>query len=115
MDEFHSNVTSTTTLSPNVTTTTTVMPFVPIEDGIVNSSWPMIAGFFAWTAFLVSVWEISSHLSNYNKPYLQKYIVRILWMVPIYALNSVSFFDTFLILFGFLVLLVFLVLFGVLS
>lgn len=81
---------STTPIPSNGTTsTTTVMPFLPIEEGIVNSNWPMIAGIFAWTALLVSIWEISAHLSNYNKPYLQKYVVRILWMVPIYALNSV--------------------------
>ncbi|KAI1299244.1 Transmembrane protein [Halotydeus destructor] len=53
-----------------------------------GSAWPLIAGLFAWLALGISVWEISHHLMNYNKPYLQKYVIRILWMVPIYAMNS---------------------------
>jgi Organic solute transporter Ostalpha len=31
---------------------------------------------------------IISHLSNYNQPNVQCYIVRILWMVPIYSIES---------------------------
>jgi hypothetical protein len=31
---------------------------------------------------------IIQHALNYSKPHLQKYIIRILFMVPIYALNS---------------------------
>lgn len=52
--------------------------------------WPIIAGIFALVAIFFSLFEVYQHLLYYNKPYLQKYIVRILWMVPIYALNSVS-------------------------
>ncbi|OTF75941.1 proteasome subunit beta type-3-like protein [Euroglyphus maynei] len=52
------------------------------------SDWPYIAGLFALTAIFLSLFEIFKHMQYYNKPYLQKYIVRILWMVPIYALNS---------------------------
>ena len=54
-----------------------------------DSVWPLVAGIFAFLALFMSIWEISQHLRNYNKPYLQKYVVRILWMVPIYAMNSV--------------------------
>lgn len=50
--------------------------------------WPIIAGIFALVAIFFSLFEVYQHLLYYNKPYLQKYIVRILWMVPIYALNS---------------------------
>jgi hypothetical protein len=47
-----------------------------------------IAGFFAWTAVVLSLWLIYKHLRNYNEPHLQRPIVRILLMVPIYAINS---------------------------
>ncbi|RWS01887.1 Transmembrane protein 184C-like protein, partial [Dinothrombium tinctorium] len=43
---------------------------------------------FAWIAFFVAIYEIAQHLIHFNKPYLQKYVIRILWMVPIYAMNS---------------------------
>ncbi len=62
------------------------------DDVVSNSSWPLIAGVFAFLALFMSIWEITQHLLNYNKPYLQKYVVRILWMVPIYAMNSVNHF-----------------------
>lgn len=63
------------------------------------SHWPYIAGLFALIAIFLSLFEIFKHMQYYNKPYLQKYIVRILWMVPIYALNSVctSFFRCLII------------------
>ncbi|KAF7489573.1 Transmembrane protein [Sarcoptes scabiei] len=53
-----------------------------------TSDWPLVAGLFALTAIFLSIYEICKHMQHYTKPYLQKYIVRILWMVPIYALNS---------------------------
>ncbi|KAG8190546.1 hypothetical protein JTE90_004121 [Oedothorax gibbosus] len=39
-------------------------------------------------ALPITFWEITQHLVHYNKPYLQRHIIRILWMVPIYALNA---------------------------
>lgn len=48
----------------------------------------LIAAVFSISAILSSIWQITRHLIYYNKPYLQKYIVRILWMVPIYSVNS---------------------------
>lgn len=59
-----------------------------ISDG-TTSAWPIVAGVFAFLALIVSLWEIIQHAIHFNKPYLQKYVVRILWMVPIYAMNSV--------------------------
>jgi hypothetical protein len=53
----------------------------------INSTFG-IAGFFAWTAVFLSTWLIYKHLRNYNEPNLQRPIVRILLMVPIYAINS---------------------------
>lgn len=38
--------------------------------------------------FPLSISSIVGHLSNYNQPHVQCYIVRILWMVPIYSIES---------------------------
>ena len=32
--------------------------------------------------------QIYKHLTNFYKPELQRYIIRILWLVPIYAIDS---------------------------
>lgn len=66
---------------------TTLDPYVP-GGNKHNPVWATVAALFAWLALAISVWEISQHLVNYNKPYLQKYVIRILCMVPIYAMNS---------------------------
>jgi Organic solute transporter Ostalpha len=46
------------------------------------------AGAFVLLGFPVSMWGILGHLTNYNAPHIQVYIVRILWMVPIYSIES---------------------------
>lgn len=46
------------------------------------------AGAFVLLGFPVSMWGIVGHLANYNQPSVQVYIVRILWMVPIYSIES---------------------------
>lgn len=51
----------------------------------------LIAGIFVWIAIPLSLWEIMLHVIHYTQPKLQKHIIRVLWMVPIYALNAVSF------------------------
>ncbi|CAJ0839138.1 1738_t:CDS:2 [Entrophospora sp. SA101] len=48
----------------------------------------IVAGLFAVTATLLSTMSIWSHLKNYRKPALQRYVVRIIIMVPIYAISS---------------------------
>lgn len=50
----------------------------------------LIGGLCVLAAIPLSVWHIMQHMRYYTKPVLQKHIVRILWMVPIYALNAVS-------------------------
>ena len=50
--------------------------------------WSIVASVFVISALLSSFWQITQHLVYFNKPYLQKYIVRILWMVPIYSMNA---------------------------
>ncbi|KAJ8973432.1 hypothetical protein NQ317_016715, partial [Molorchus minor] len=48
----------------------------------------LIAGIFVWVAIPLSFWEIIQHVIHYTQPKLQKHIIRILWMVPIYAINA---------------------------
>ncbi|OWF51066.1 transmembrane protein 184C-like [Mizuhopecten yessoensis] len=45
-------------------------------------------GIFVMCAVPISLWGILQHLVNYTQPHLQRHIIRILWMVPIYALNA---------------------------
>lgn len=45
-------------------------------------------GIFVMCAVPISLWGILQHLINYTQPNLQRHIIRILWMVPIYAVNS---------------------------
>ena len=46
------------------------------------------AGLFVLIGFPISIYGIVMHLSNYNQPETQNHIVRILWMVPIYSIQS---------------------------
>lgn len=50
----------------------------------------LIGGLFVLSAVPISIWHIIQHVIHFTKPILQKHIIRILWMVPIYALNAVS-------------------------
>ncbi|KAM7394426.1 hypothetical protein PAMP_021231 [Pampus punctatissimus] len=55
--------------------------------GIHNKAW-FIAGIFVFMTIPISLWGILQHLVHYTQPELQKPIIRILWMVPIYSLDS---------------------------
>lgn len=46
------------------------------------------AGAFVLLGFPLSMGSIVAHLANYNQPHVQCYIVRILWMVPMYSMES---------------------------
>lgn len=46
------------------------------------------AGAFVLVGFPISMYGIVMHLANYNEPKTQMYVVRILWMVPIYSIES---------------------------
>ncbi|KAK9498104.1 hypothetical protein O3M35_003984 [Rhynocoris fuscipes] len=48
----------------------------------------LIGGTFVILTLPISLWEIFMHMVYYSRPSLQKHIIRILWMVPIYALNG---------------------------
>ena len=46
-----------------------------------------MATIFVLLSLPVSIYEIAMHLENFNRPKLQTRIIRILGMVPIYALD----------------------------
>ena len=46
------------------------------------------AGAFVLLGFPISIAGIFMHLKNYYQPNVQCYVVRILWMVPIYSIQS---------------------------
>ncbi|KAF8526020.1 organic solute transporter Ostalpha-domain-containing protein [Hysterangium stoloniferum] len=50
----------------------------------------IVASIFTILATVVSLWLISKHLSWYTKKRRQRYIVRLLLMVPIYAIVSLA-------------------------
>ncbi|XP_077130903.1 transmembrane protein 184A [Ranitomeya variabilis] len=47
-----------------------------------------ISGVFVWTALLLTFHQIYLHLRNYTIPNEQRYIIRILFIVPIYSFDS---------------------------
>ena len=47
-----------------------------------------VAGYFVLMSLPMSAWDITQHLLHYRRPERQRYIIRILWMVPIYAVES---------------------------
>lgn len=60
-----------------------------IKDGFQRkTSIPLIGGVFVIMTLPMSFWLIIQHMLYYSKPKLQKHIIRILWMVPIYSLNA---------------------------
>lgn len=48
----------------------------------------VIAGTFIAAACLISASDIFQHMANYSRPELQKQIVRVLLMVPVYSVSS---------------------------
>ncbi|POI28515.1 hypothetical protein CIB84_007735 [Bambusicola thoracicus] len=48
----------------------------------------VISGIFVWSALIVTFHQIYMHLRNYTIPKEQRYIIRILFIVPIYAFDS---------------------------
>uniref|UniRef100_A0A915BDZ5 Transmembrane protein 184B n=1 Tax=Parascaris univalens TaxID=6257 RepID=A0A915BDZ5_PARUN len=47
-----------------------------------------IAGFFTWAALIITSYQIYQHLRWYSCPTEQRWIVRILFIVPMYSLDS---------------------------
>ena len=48
----------------------------------------VLGSIFTFLAVPTTLYGIWQHVSNYTQPLIQRYIIRILWMVPIYALDS---------------------------
>lgn len=48
------------------------------------------AAVFVSCAIPVALWGIGSHVANYWQPTLQKYVIRMLWMVPVYSITSLT-------------------------
>jgi hypothetical protein len=47
-----------------------------------------LAGTFTLLGSLISMWHLTSHLRHYYKPEIQRRIMAVLWMVPIYSVTS---------------------------
>ncbi|KAI5119865.1 hypothetical protein M0805_000699 [Coniferiporia weirii] len=81
-------------MSNNATCFMTVAPQEPplVQHGVVviqahHIGW-MITGLFALTSTTISFWLVNKHLQWYTNKREQRYIVRILFMVPIYSIVS---------------------------
>ncbi|XP_054849407.1 transmembrane protein 184A [Eublepharis macularius] len=55
---------------------------------LTTSTAQVISSLFVWSALLITFHQIFLHLKNYTIPNEQKYIIRILFIVPIYAFDS---------------------------
>ncbi|BDA41803.1 Transmembrane protein 184B at N-terminal half [Coccomyxa sp. Obi] len=49
---------------------------------------PVVGGLCGFAALGIAIYQIVMHLRNYTRPVFQRYIVRIIFMVPLYALMS---------------------------
>lgn len=47
-----------------------------------------ICGGFALAATLVSLLAMLTHLKNYTKPNLQRFVIRIKWMIPVFSIST---------------------------
>ncbi|KAL6779819.1 hypothetical protein ACKKBG_A13855 [Auxenochlorella protothecoides x Auxenochlorella symbiontica] len=56
---------------------------------LLDTQWAhILAGCFALSAILISLGQIIQHLRHYSEPVFQRYIVRIIFLVPVYAMAS---------------------------
>jgi hypothetical protein len=47
-----------------------------------------LAGTFCLLAILISMWHMTAHIRKFQRPFVQRKILAILWMSPIYAVTS---------------------------
>lgn len=47
-----------------------------------------IAGIFVILTIPISVYEVAMHTEYYTRPKLQRHVIRIIWMVPVYSLDA---------------------------
>ncbi|XP_034050028.1 transmembrane protein 184ba isoform X2 [Thalassophryne amazonica] len=55
---------------------------------LMTSAAQAVSGFFVWIALILTCHQIYMHLRFYSSPQEQRHIVRILFIVPIYAFDS---------------------------
>ncbi|XP_056379919.1 transmembrane protein 184B isoform X2 [Hyla sarda] len=76
-------------VSPNVSRTPEEEPFTLEQPMfLMTTTAQAVSGFFVWTALLITCHQIYMHLRSYSCPNEQRHIVRILFIVPIYAFDS---------------------------
>ncbi|KAK9794030.1 hypothetical protein WJX73_006148 [Symbiochloris irregularis] len=68
------------------------LPFLVIEFkktgfALHDEAW-FISAIFVLLAIPVTIYEVAMHLEYFSRPALQIHVIRILWMVPIYAVDS---------------------------
>ncbi|GIL83405.1 hypothetical protein Vretifemale_12234 [Volvox reticuliferus] len=64
-----------------------VWEFQRIHYDVHRQAW-FIGGIFAILSVPISIYEIALHTEYYTQPHLQKHVIRILLMVPIYAVDA---------------------------
>ncbi|XP_021114657.1 transmembrane protein 184B isoform X4 [Heterocephalus glaber] len=80
---------TTAAASPSVSVTPEGSPMAMEQPVfLMTTAAQAISGFFVWTALLITCHQIYMHLRCYSCPNEQRYIVRILFIVPIYAFDS---------------------------
>ncbi|XP_073448693.1 transmembrane protein 184B isoform X4 [Aquarana catesbeiana] len=80
---------TTSPTSPNFSRIPEEKPFTLEQPMfLMTTTAQAISGFFVWTALLITCHQIYMHLRSYSCPNEQRHIVRILFIVPIYAFDS---------------------------
>ncbi|KAG1653146.1 hypothetical protein FOA52_010830 [Chlamydomonas sp. UWO 241] len=65
----------------------TVWEFSRVGYDIHYQGW-FFGGLFVIMSIPISIYEVALHTEHYTRPRLQRYIIRILWMVPIYGVDA---------------------------
>ncbi|XP_068761433.1 transmembrane protein 184B-like [Montipora capricornis] len=90
------NLSSLLSSAPNHSTSVTSLPTTAISPGFAQDERIFfqtaaargISGFFVWLSLIITCHQIYHHLKYYTNPSEQRWIVRILFIVPIYAFDS---------------------------
>ena len=64
-----------------------IFEFKKANFSVKYQAW-FISGLFVLMALPVSIYEVAMHLEYFSRPKLQIRVIRILWMVPVYAVDS---------------------------
>lgn len=64
-----------------------IIEFKKSHFSVKYQAW-FISGMFVLMALPVSIYEVAMHLEYFSRPKLQIRVIRILWMVPVYAVDS---------------------------